>query len=419
MRWIYTLLLTLAAPFLLVGLYRKRPGKPAVGERWREHFGGTPNVDGQPIWLHAVSVGEVLAAKPVISALQQVYPDVPILVTTTTATGAEQAERIDGVIHRYMPVDFPFAVKRFLRAVSPRLCVIMETELWPNTLHHVGRAGIPITVINARLSQKACQRYQKIAPLFHAMSKHIDLIVCQHQNDQARFASLGVAHDKLAVAGSVKFDIKAVDPALGAALREARGERPCWIGASTHAGEDATLLTAHSVLLRDYPDALLILVPRHPERFDDVAQQVATQGLSVQRRTEGEPLAISTQVYLGDTMGEMMTYLAAADVVVMAGSFLGTKVGGHNLLEPAALGKPLLTGPSYYNFQVIGDALIEAGALQVCNDSQDLAAKIGAFFSAPALAAQAGNAGLSVVEQNRGAVERTLQALAPWLNRPR
>lgn len=417
MRWLYTFILTLAAPFLLMGLYRQRPGKPAVGARWREHFGSTPNVEGSPIWLHAVSVGEVLAAKPVITALQQAYPDIPLLVTTTTPTGAEQAEKIEGIIHRYMPVDFPFAIRGFLRAVSPRLCVIMETELWPNTLHHVGHAGVPITVINARLSQKAYLRYQKIAPLFRAMSQHIDLILCQHATDKARFAALGVPAEKLSAVGSVKFDIKAVDPDLGAALRQARGERPCWIAASTHVGEDATMLAAHSIVLRDYPDALLIMVPRHPERFDDVAQQVAAQGLSVQKHTQGEVLAASTQVYLGDTMGEMMMYLASADVVVMAGSFLGAKVGGHNLLEPAALSKPLLTGPSYYNFQVIGDALIEAGALQVSNDSQDLAAKIGAFFSAPSLAAQAGNAGLAVVEQNRGAVERTLQALAPWLNR--
>lgn len=415
MRWLYTLLLTLAAPFLLVGLYRKRPGKPAVGERWQEHFGRTPNIEGAPIWLHAVSVGEVLAANPVISALQQAYPDVPILITTTTATGAEQAMRIKGVNHRYMPVDFPFAIRGFLRAVSPRLCVIMETELWPNTLHHVSRAGVPITIINARLSEKACHHYQKIAPLFRAMSQHIDLILCQHTTDKARFAALGVPAEKLSAVGSVKFDIKAVNPDLGAALRDARGERPCWIAASTHAGEDAIMLAAHSILLRDYPDALLIMVPRHPERFDDVSQQVAAQGLSIQRHTQGEALATSTQVYLGDTMGEMMMYLASADVVVMAGSFLGAKVGGHNLLEPAALSKPLLTGPSYYNFQVIGDALIDAGALQVCNDSQDLAAKIGAFFNAPPLAAQAGKAGLAVVEENRGAVERTLQALTPWL----
>lgn len=417
MRWIYTLLLTLAAPFLLLGLYRQRPGKPAVDARWREHFGCTPNVEGSPIWLHAVSVGEVLAAKPVITVLQQAYPDIPLLVTTTTPTGAEQAEKIEGIIHRYMPIDFPFAIRGFLRAVSPRLCVIMETELWPNTLYNVHQAGVPIVVINARLSEKACLRYQKIAPLFKAMSKDIDLIVCQHQNDQARFVSLGVEKNKLAVVGSVKFDIKTVAPDLGAALRQARGERPCWIAASTHAGEDATMLAAHSIVLRDYPDALLIVVPRHPERFDDVAQQVAAQGLSIQRHTQGEPLAASTQVYLGDTMGEMMMYLASTDVVVMAGSFLGARVGGHNLLEPAALGRPLLTGPSYYNFQVIGDALIDAGALQVCNDSQDLAAKVGAFFSAPSLATQAGKAGLAVVEQNRGAVERTLQALAPWLNR--
>lgn len=417
MRWLYTFILTLVAPLLLVGLYRKRPGKPAVGARWREHFGRTPAVEGQPIWLHAVSVGEVLAAKPVIAALQQAYPSIPLLVTTTTPTGAEQAEKIEGIIHRYMPVDFNVAVRGFLRAVNPRLCVIMETELWPNTLANVHQAGVPIVVINARLSEKACRGYKRIAPLFRTMSQSIDVILCQHDSDKARFAELGVADNKLATVGSVKFDIKATAPHLGQSLIDDIGARPCWVAASTHEGEDAIMLDAHAAVLRDYPDALLILVPRHPERFDGVEAQIHTLGLSVQRRTSDAPIALSSQVYLGDTMGEMMTYLAAANVVVMAGSFLGPKVGGHNLLEPAALAKPQLTGPSYYNFQVIGDTLIEAGALQVCNDSRDIAAKIGAFFSSPPLGAQAGQAGLQVVEQNRGAVERTLQALAPWLNR--
>ncbi|EGU56720.1 3-deoxy-D-manno-octulosonic-acid transferase [Vibrio nigripulchritudo ATCC 27043] len=384
-RVLYTFILAIAAPFLLYGLFRKRSNKPSVGKRWKEHFGFTPklNVDKQPIWIHAVSVGEVLAVAPFIKELNSRKPETPILLTTTTPTGAEQAEKLSAIAtHRYMPIDFGFAVKRFLNVTKPSKMIIVETELWPNTLHTVGKSGIPISVLNARLSYKSRRGYQKVRPLFNEISKNLTKVLCQHQEDADNFKKLGVSEEKLHVTGSIKFDITVSDEVIqaGNMLRAQIGKaRPVWIAASTHQGEDEQVLNAHTEIMKTLPDAALILVPRHPERFDAVSQLVANEGFSFARRTSADSLD-SIQVYIGDTMGEMLTLMQAADVCFMGGSLIGDKVGGHNLLEPTAIGIPSLIGPSFYNFKSITEKLIAIGLTEVVGGNE-LSSKIHKYFS--------------------------------------
>ena len=424
MRFLYTLLLALAAPLLLFKLYRNKIGKPKIGKRWVEHFGITAPLtiasDHKPIWLHAVSVGETIAAKPIISMLRAKYPQVPIVITTTTTTGAEIAAKIANEVtlveHRYMPIDFTFAVNGFIAAIKPRILLIMETELWPNTLSAAQSAGLNVIVINARLSKNAVSKYRKVLPLFASISANIDHICCQFQQDAARFAKLGVEQQKLSVHGSVKFDLAHFDSNQAAvvALKQQIAKRPTWIASSTHEGEDEIILAAHQQVLAKVPKALLILVPRHPERFDAVSSLVESQHLRLIRRSTQFPIE-NAQVFLADTMGEMMTMFAVSNVAFIGGSLLGEKVGGHNLLEPASLGKPLLTGSSYFNFQIIGDELVDSSACKLCNNAEEIAQNVLELFSNSALSEQMGKAALAVVEKNKGAVSSTLNILARYL----
>jgi len=377
-RFLYTVLLFLVSPILLFGLYKRKPGKPSFGPRWKEHFGITPKLQNptSPIWIHAVSVGEVIAVTPIIKALKIQNPYQPIVVTTTTSTGAEQVEKLaDLVEHRYMPIDFSFAVRGFLKSVKPNKMLIMETELWPNTLHTVAYNNIPITVLNARLSEKSYRNYQKVLPLFDILAKNLSHICCQYQDDAHRFEKLGVDKDKISVTGSVKFDISIPAEAklAGIQLRNQLGStRAVWIAASTHKGEDEKVLAAHKEIIQQRPDALLILVPRHPERFNSVYELCKQANFNISRRTQ-DNVSPQSQIYLGDTMGEMLTLLSAADVCFMGGSLLGDKVGGHNMLEPIALGVPVINGPSYFNFQEISEQLLAEDLMTICNSEFEMA----------------------------------------------
>ncbi|MFA0712150.1 lipid IV(A) 3-deoxy-D-manno-octulosonic acid transferase [Vibrio splendidus] len=412
-RILYTAVLTLAAPILLFGLYKNKPNKPKFGARWKEHFGFTPKLvsDVSPIWIHAVSVGESIAAVPLIKELKKQAPNQPILVTTTTSTGAEQIEKLgDLVEHRYMPIDFSFAVKGFLKAIKPTQMLIIETELWPNTLNVVHNARIPITVVNARLSEKSCNNYAKVQPLFNLLHPCLTKILCQTESDAARFECLGVDKNKLAITGSIKFDIQISDEVRekGKALRAELGaNRPVWIAASTHKGEDEQVLDAHQKVLEAHPNALLIIVPRHPERFDRVFELCQAQGFETVRRTSQSSQSESTQVYLGDTMGEMLILIGAADICFMGGSLIGDKVGGHNVLEPAALGVPVITGPSYYNFTEIVVMLQNKKGIVVL-DSGDLSLYVSFYLQKIdrriELASRAGY----IVRLNLGAINTTI-----------
>lgn len=408
-RLLYNLLIHLGLPLALLALYKPKKGKPGFGARWAEHLGRTP-ASGQeaPLWIHAVSVGETLAISPFIRALKAERPDLPILLTTTTRTGAEQAAKLgDLVMHRYAPLDYPWAVAAFLKCTKPRALWVMETELWPNWLAACEARHLPVTIINARLSERSCQRYARFQGAFDTLSRPLTHLLCQHQDDAERFARLGIGRERLAVTGSIKFDIQLGDEvqAKGQALRQQLGQsRPVWIAASTHQGEDEQVLAAFDRVLQRHPRALLILVPRHPERFDRVAELCAPYGCV--RRTGGAPIRETDKVYLGDTMGELPLMLAAADVAFVGGSLV--KVGGHNLLEPAALGKPCLTGPAYFNFSDITRQLVAQGGAALVADAAALGEKVSELLADEGERRQMGEQACAVVLRNQGALARTL-----------
>ncbi|KII81199.1 lipid IV(A) 3-deoxy-D-manno-octulosonic acid transferase [Vibrio renipiscarius] len=414
-RTLYTLLLILAAPLLLFGLYRKRPNKPTFGSRWKEHFGWCPAYTGptKPIWIHAVSVGECIAATPLIKAIKEKQPQQAIIVTTTTSTGAAQIAKLGEMVeHRYMPIDFSCAVQSFINKINPKQLLIIETELWPNTLNQVHKNNIPIIVVNARLSEKSFHNYAMIKHLFSHMHCKISKILCQTQADAERFAQLGVDKDKLIITGSIKFDIKISKEIQqqGKILRESIGPtRPVWIATSTHAGEDEIMLDSHKIILAHRKNALLIIVPRHPERFDQVAQLCAKEDFIVERRTKAVNIEPDTQIYLADTMGEMLTLLSTADACFMGGSLLGHKVGGHNLLEPTAAGIASVTGPSYFNFQDITESLLKHNLVTIASAPNKIATSIEQLWQQnPTKTKQRCESFMSLYG---GAIEKTLKLL--------
>ena len=420
-RIFYTLLLALAAPILLWGLYRTKPGKPAFGSRWKEHFGFTPALlkAEQPIWIHAASVGEAIAIVPIIKALKQAYPEQAIVVTTTTSTGAEQIAKLgDWVEHRYMPIDFGWCVRGFLKAIKPKLFLIVEKELWLNTLTCVHHQNIPTIIVNARLSERSAKRYQSFSFFTHQLINKIDRILCLHDDDARRFIAIGAQQHQVTVTGSIKYDLSIADTVFEQArqLRQQLGiERPIFVAASTHQGEDEQVLDAYQAVQQQYSNAMVIIVPRHPQRFDSVAKLALDRGLQVHRRTDATPIHVNTQLYLADTMGEMLVMLAAADVTFMGGSLVGEKVGGHNLLEPAAVAKPAITGPSYYNFEDITQQLLAAGAIEICHNSHQLAQQLIALFNDPQRQQHMGIQGQRIVIENQGAVNKTIASISHYL----
>nr|WP_087023405.1 lipid IV(A) 3-deoxy-D-manno-octulosonic acid transferase [Thaumasiovibrio subtropicus] len=425
-RFLYTIVLLILSPILIFGLYRRRPGKPSIGSRWREHFGLTPPLDGveAPIWIHSVSVGEVMATKLLLPALHARYPDKKIVITTTTTTGAAQVEALDlaYVVHRYMPFDFPWAIKGFLRAVKPSLFLSFETEIWPNTLCAVQKAGVPALLINARLSEKSLRNYRKLSWLMRPALQCFDKIVAIHQDDAMRFVALGCDERCVEVSGSIKYDLQLslnVEE-QGQALRRFFGKtRPVWIVASTHEGEEETVLASFQQIKQALPDALMVWVPRHPERFNVVAELSSDAGFTVQRRTEHvkhahiresaeleNQLDSAVDIYLGDTMGEMLLMLASADIVFMGGSLLGKKVGGHNFIEPALLGKVSVTGPSFYNFADLSQQLFTVDGLRVAGTADKIAESIVLQLADKEDLVSRGALARETVKQNQGAIER-------------
>lgn len=423
MRTIYTLLLRLLTPLVLLRLGWKGMKNRDYWHRWPQRFGyfSAPPLR-QPLWLHAVSVGEFQAAIPFIRKLLQDQPQHSIVVTTTTPTGSSRVSSTFGeqVFHVYLPYDLPGAVNRFLDAVQPRLALVMETEIWPNLYHACHRRGIPICVANARLSIHSMQGYQRLRRLTAQTLGYIDCIAAQSETDRQRFLTLGAAADRLRVMGNIKFDLELPAPQLtaGDALRAQFGQRFVWIAGSTHEGEEIQVLEAHRAIGLSLQRPLLILVPRHPERSNHVATLCQRQGFRVARRSRREAVDAAIDIYLGDTLGEMLTLYRAADLAFVGGSLV--PVGGHNLLEPAALGLPVLSGPHLFNFLEISQALSKAAALRKVENPPQLA-KIVLQLAADAGARQRmGDAGRTLVSDNRGALQRlceeTRRLLAPGEN---
>ena len=414
-RLLYSLLIYLALPVVLYITYRRRPGQPGYQSRWAELLGWVPRLTATqaPLWIHTVSVGESLAAMPLIRQLKAEHPELPLLVTTTTRTGAEQIAKLGELVeHRYAPLDYPDALWRFLRRTRPRALVIMETELWPNWLAACARRQLPVVVMNARLSERSCQRYQKIRGVFAAMSRHLSLILCQHRDDAARFLRLGVPAERVLVTGSLKFDIQLDQNQIeaGQRLRSQIGPRPVWIAASTHPGENEQILAAMRQVRLQLPQSLLILVPRHPQRFDSVAALCQAEDLTLARRSCQETITSETQVYLGDTMGEMPLLLQACDVAFVGGSLV--PIGGHNLLEPASLGKPTLTGPHFFNFADVTRQLCDSKACEVVADADALAASLITLLQDEEKRQQMGMRAFDVVAANQGALAKTLAEIS-------
>ncbi|WP_259757697.1 lipid IV(A) 3-deoxy-D-manno-octulosonic acid transferase [Pseudomonas sp. GCEP-101] len=415
-RTLYTLLFHLGLPLVALRLFLRSRKAPAYAQRVGERFAlGLPALKPGGIWVHAVSVGESIAAAPMIRALMQRHPDLPITVTCMTPTGSERIRALfgDQVQHCYLPYDLPWAAARFLDRARPVLGVIMETELWPNHIHQCARRGIAVALANARLSERSARGYARFAGLTRPMLEEMSWIAVQTEAEAERFRQLGARPERVSVTGSIKFDLT-IDPELLARAADLRDQwqarqRPIWIAASTHAGEDEIILAAHRQLLEKHPGALLILVPRHPERFNPMAELCTREGLRTLRRSTGELVTADTQVLLGDTMGELLFLYALADVAFVGGSLVPN--GGHNLLEPAALGKPVLSGPHLFNFLEIAAQLREVGALREVADAPSLAVAVAALWDEPASAARMAEAGLGVMKANQGALERLLDGL--------
>lgn len=414
MRYLYTFLFYLALPFIFLRLLWRSRHAPLYRKRWAERLGFYPKFIDQCIWIHTVSLGETIAATPLIKALQQAYPPTKILITNMTPTGSARVKAVfgDSVYNAYIPYDLPDALARFFKKVKPSILIVMETELWPNLFFACQKRQIPIVVTNARLSEKSAQGYKSILSLTKEMFRAITLLSAQGQADADRFIELGMPKDRVEVTGSLKFDLELPNDLTekSNALRDIVGrDRLIWIAASTHPTEDEIMLSAHHLIRQKFPDALLILVPRHPERFDSVADLITEKKFTLIRRSQAISCDKNTAVYLGDTMGEMMLLYSVCDVACVAGSFV--TVGGHNVIEPAALHKPVITGPHLFNFAEITDLLLANKGMIKVTDANELANAIIAFFENSDYRHQTGENAFQVVEKNRGALQRQLTGI--------
>jgi 3-deoxy-D-manno-octulosonic-acid transferase len=415
-RRLYSVLIYLAIPFILLRLWWRSRKSPAYNRRWRERFAleNVPKEWQHGLWVHAVSVGEVLASVPLVKAIHQQYPHLPVVMTTMPPTGSARvkANFADSVFHVYVPYDIPGVINRFLNKVQPRAVMILETELWPNILHYCKKRNVPVMMANARLSEKSFLGYAKFAKATKDMMSAITILATHAKADAERFAKLGMDENRITVTGSIKFEIKIAASILEQAdvLRnQLGGNRLNWIAGSTHEGEDVQVLEAHKTVLKDFPNALLVLTPRHPERFNNVYELAKKEGFNVARRSAGEPCTTDTQVYIGDTMGELMLFFAAVDLAFIGGSLVNS--GGHNLLEPASLGVASLTGPSNFNFADITKMMLNAKAVRQVDNSYALAQQVINLFHHSTARAEMGERGRQVIEQNKGALGAHLALL--------
>lgn len=416
-RVLYAILTYLLLPvYAFYWLFRGFVNR-AYWDRFHQRFGvGFPGIESGSIWLHAVSVGEVQASIPLVRTLARRFPEWPLLITTVTPTGAARVRAVfgDTVHHCYIPFETPNAVRNFFDATKPKLALIMETEIWPNLYHECGKRGIPLVLVSARISPKSVDSYRKLLPLFRETLSHGIVIAAQSEADAERFRSLGARPERTRVTGNIKFDIEVPDDlaASGKAFRDRYlGVRPIWVAASTHHKEEEQILAAHRLVMNQAPDALLVLVPRHPERFESVRQLMERLGIEFVSRTSKKVVGAACSVFLGDTMGEVPLFYAASDVAFVGGTLV--PVGGHNLLEPAALGLPVVTGPHLFNTQDIADMFVNIGALTRVADAEQLAVAIARLLQDEQTAKRLGNLGRDIVVGNRGALDRLLNLLEP------
>lgn len=419
MNIFYNIIIYLIQPLIWIRLLLRSRKSPAYRKRWAERYGFCKGkVVPGGIMLHSVSVGETLAAIPLVRALRHRYPSLPITVTTMTPTGSERVQSAfgKGVHHVYLPYDLAGSVNRFLDEVNPKLVIIMETELWPNLISALHRRKIPLVIANARFSARSARGYQKLGKFIRTILQRITLIAAQNQEDGERFLSLGLKRNQLAVTGSLKFDIS-VTPELAAKAIALRSQwasrRQVWIATSTHEGEETLLLEAHKELLKNHPTLLLILVPRHPERFPVACELTRKAGLTFTQRSTGEVPSSGTQVVIGDTMGELMLLYGIADLAFVGGSLV--ERGGHNPLEAAAHAIPVLMGPHTINFKDICAKLAQDDGLITVTDTASLVKEISTLLTDEDYRLYYGRHAVEVLHQNQGALQRLLHLLEPYL----
>lgn len=411
MQSIYTLLIYLAVPIVVA--VRAAKGGHAAGElrdRWgliRSRFAT------RPLWVHAVSVGEVQAGAILIRALLKQYPDRPILVTTGTQTGAQRVRALfgDSVQHAYLPFDMPGAVRRFLERARPLAGIVLETEIWPNLFREAHRRGIPMLLASARLSEKSVRRYTRLRSLARAALRDVS-IAAQTQTDAERFVAIGADPARVTVVGNVKFDIDVADEIKQKGLairREQFANRPVWVAASTHDGEEEIVLNAHRKLEARMPDALLILVPRHPQRFADVKGLLESERIAYVARSEAQPVRNDTRVLLVDTLGELLMFYAAADVAFVGGSLV--PIGGHNLLEPAALSRPIVIGPHNFNAPDIAELFLSRSAAVQVDSADALGEQLATLLASEQERMSLGAHANEILGQSRGALARLMQQI--------
>ena len=409
-RLLYQVLLILALPWVWVRLKVRARREPAYGQRRGERFGRLPaGLSTGVIWFHTVSAGETNAAAPVIRAVQERFPDDTFLVTTMTPTGSARVKSLlgDAVEHCYAPYDYPWAVARFLRRVRPRALVLMETELWPNLVEQTASSGASVYLVNARLSARSYRGYRRLGPLVRRMLSRIESIVCQYEDTAARFRSLGAS--SVEVTGSVKFDAEMPPDGFGVGDL-GFADAPVWIAGSTHGGEEETVLEAHRKLYDRFPEVGLILVPRHPERAADVARLVSDRGFSTGLLSD-RPTGVD--VLVGDVMGTLAHLYPHAGVAFVGGSLDGT--GGHNPIEAAVHGLPVLMGPTRHDVEEICARFSSAGCFHSVADADDIARAVGELFADPVRRAREGELAKGVVDANRGARRAVVNRLCGWL----
>ena len=411
-RLLYTLAVVALLPWAFFHLVWRSRRQPEYLQHWGERLGCYgARTAGDVIWIHAVSVGETRAAQPLVAALRQRHPGCQIVMSHMTPTGRQTAATLfgDSVLRVYLPYDTPWAVAAFLDRFRPKLGLVMETELWPNLVAACRQRVLPLLLVNARLSERSARRYARVAALARQTLSGLAAVAAQGEDDARRLRELGAP--EVSVLGNVKFDIEPPPPqlALGDEFRRRIGDRPVFLCASTREGEEALILDAWP---RDQR-ALLVIVPRHPQRFEEVAALVAARELRVQRRSDQTPVGADTQVWLGDSMGEMFAYYAAADVAFVGGSLLD--YGCQNLIEPCSIGRPVLIGPSTFNFAEAAREALAAGAALQVPEAPALAAEALALLADPARRAAMADAGRSFTARHRGAAARTLALIARFI----
>ncbi len=412
-QWLYDRIISLLVPLALFRLWWKGRLNPAYRQRWGERLGWDLPTKPCMIWFHTVSVGETVAAAPLIAAIIQKFPEHRVMVTCTTPTGSERIHNLfgDQIEHAYLPWDRSRVLRQWLAVLQPRVLVIMETELWPNLLAESHLRGVFVMLANARLSERSAQGYARWPGLVRPMLANLDYVAAQDQATAQRFVHLGVDPSRVGVLGSLKFD--AIRPALNReTLREQRtgAKNPVLVAASTHPGEELLVLSAFSVVQATLPDALLVLVPRHFERGSEVAGLLNRQHMAWQLRSQMQSLNTDTHVILVDTMGELMQWYALADIAFVGGSLL-PHLGGHNVLEPLSLDIPTISGPYVTNFQSIVEELVQEGGLMLC-EADRLGDTWNDLLRHPARSQEMVCAANRVLDRNRGSLQRHLDLIS-------